>query len=95
MRMLVAFDIATNGRRRRVTRVLREFGVRVQKSAFEVEVEAADLAEMERRLRPLVDARQDRLAVYPIDRSGQRRVLWMGAGPLGSLPERKPDYFLV
>lgn len=95
MRMLVVFDVSSNRRRRLIGKVLMEFGVRVQRSAFEVEVEPSDLAEMEKRVGALVQKGQDRLAVYPVDRSGQRRVRWMGLGPMASLPDSKPRCFVV
>jgi CRISPR-associated protein Cas2 len=88
-------DIAGEGARRRAAAVLLEYGVRVQWSAFELDLDGDEVERLRARLAAILDPATDRLALYPIDRSGQRRVVWLGAGPIESLPEHKPPYFLA
>lgn len=95
MRMIGVYDIRCEGTRRRVAGVLLEYGVRVQWSAFELELEGAEVEALRQRLATFLDPATDRLALYPIDRSGLRRAVWLGAGPLESLPDRKPAYFVA
>lgn len=95
MRMLVVYDIGKDSARTKVGEILEEFGVRVQKSAFEIDLSGRDLDDLGSRLRRFLQPATDRLAFYPVDRKGKRRIVWLGAGPMASLPERKPSYFLA
>lgn len=95
MRMIGIYDIANDRTRVRVAAVLLEYGIRVQLSAFEVELEGDEMGELKARIDELLDPVTDRVALYPVDRRGQRRPVWLGAGPIESLPERKPDFFIA
>jgi CRISPR-associated protein Cas2 len=95
MRMIGVYDISNERTRRKVAAVLLEYGIRVQLSAFEVELEGNETEEIKARIDALLDPTTDRFALYPVDRRGQRRPLWLGAGPLESMPERKPDFFIA
>lgn len=95
MRMLALFDISKQNPRQKVGDVLLEYGVRVQKSAFEIDLDPSELDKLRRRLERLLDPKTDRLAFYPVDRRGRRRVIWLGSGPIQTLPENRPSYFIA
>jgi len=74
---LVAYDIADNGRRRRVAKTLARFGKRVQESVFEVALDPEDLPDLRLAL-GIVLRRDDIVDIVPIDERGtRRRMSWM------------------
>lgn len=74
---LVAYDIASDRRRRQVARVLRRYGWRLQRSVFELRMLPDDLVELRRQVGPLL-ASEDAFDIFPIDERGARgRIRWM------------------
>lgn len=73
---VAAYDISDNHRRRRVSRLLCAFGLRVQRSVFEVWLDAEEVLELRRRVGGLLD-KSDEFDIFPIDERGPRtRVSW-------------------
>lgn len=66
MNMIVAYDIADGRRLNRIAKVMKDFGVRVQKSIFEVEVSPAGFAEMRRRVEANLDHAEDGVKYFPL-----------------------------
>lgn len=64
MRYVVAYDVADDGRRRRVADALEGYGDRVQCSVFEVDVAPDALASMVDELDRLLEVPADALRVY-------------------------------
>ena len=67
--VLVTYDVATEdaaGRRRlrRIARVCKDYGQRVQKSVFECQVDATTYAKLEERLLKEVSLAEDNLRIY-------------------------------
>jgi CRISPR-associated protein Cas2 len=82
MRVVIAFDVSSDHRRYRLTRVLREYAVRVQKSVFEaVDLERAAYLRMRSRLEQLIDPATDSLRYYQLCASCVDRIEHYGAGP--------------
>lgn len=66
---LVCFDVSMSARRRRrLSALLRGWGNRVQRSAFECRVDDDERAQLERRLRALMQVPCDRLHMWCVDR---------------------------
>ncbi len=73
---VAAYDIAQDARRRRVARVLRAYGTRVQRSVFEIWLDPDEVSEIKRRVGALL-ARSDEFDLFPVDERGSRtRVSW-------------------
>ena len=73
---IAAYDIARHSRRARVAEILLEFGRRVQRSVFEIELEPDDLDELRFRVGVLL-AKTDAFDLFPIDRRfPKRRISW-------------------
>lgn len=90
MLMLVTYDVRTSdpggaGRLRRVAKVCRDFGQRVQFSVFEIEVDPAQWAALKATLEKLIKPEQDSLRYYYLGANGQRRVEHVGAKPAADL----------
>ncbi|RMG41429.1 MAG: CRISPR-associated endonuclease Cas2 [Candidatus Dadabacteria bacterium] len=64
--MIVAYDIADPRRLTKVAKVMEDYGVRVQKSIFEVELKRRIFNEMKRRIERIIDAEQDSVKYYPL-----------------------------
>jgi len=75
-RYVAAYDISHNGRRAQVAEILREYGRRVQRSVFEIDVDAEELPSLRFRIGVLL-AKNDRFDLFPIDiRFPKRRISW-------------------
>ncbi len=66
MNMVVAYDIADPRRLNRVAKVMKDFGVRVQKSIFEVEVSPAAFREMRQRTEAVMELAEDGVKYFPL-----------------------------
>lgn len=93
--MLVTYDVATAdaaGRRRlrRVARVCRDFGQRVQYSVFECQVDPAQWNTLRARLMNEIDTDVDSLRFYRLGGNWHSRI-----EHVGSKPSYDPDGPLV
>jgi len=73
MLRLVAYDIASPRRLRRVAEACEDHGVRIQKSLFECWLEEPEFTHLWTRLCGIIDAKDDCLVAYTLD-SGAARV---------------------
>jgi CRISPR-associated protein Cas2 len=90
MMVLVTYDVQTtesNGARRlrKVAKVCRDFGRRVQYSVFEVEVDPAQWTLLKARLEGIVSPDRDSLRYYYLGANWRRRVEHFGAKPTTDL----------
>lgn len=80
MFLVVTYDVATADERaghrrlRRVAKVCTSYGIRVQKSVFEMQVGQKEWVELRTRLLQEIDPAQDSLRVYFIDQSTKDRI---------------------
>lgn len=86
MLVLVTYDVETSSaggakRLRRVAKLCRDFGQRVQYSVFECEVDPAQWTTLRARLAGEIDVSKDSLRFYFLGASGRRRVEHVGAKP--------------
>lgn len=90
MMVLVTYDVNTTeegGKRRlrRVAKLCRDFGQRVQYSVFEIEVDPAQWTQLKARLEVLIDPQYDSLRYYHLGANWRRRVEHVGAKPSADL----------
>lgn len=86
MMVLVSYDVSTiseggEKRLRRVAKVCRDYGQRVQFSVFELEVDAARWVFIKQRLCDLIDPEVDSLRFYYLGQNWQKKVEHLGAKP--------------
>ncbi|EAX48914.1 CRISPR-associated protein Cas2 [Thermosinus carboxydivorans Nor1] len=74
--VLVIYDIVCNKRRRRMVKLLEAFGFRVQKSAFECQLERRRYDRLVKIAPRLIDKTEDSLRIYLL--SGKMSVLSWG-----------------
>ena len=74
---LVAYDISSR-RLKRVARICEDFGVRVEKSVFECDLETETFNKFWQRLENTIDPDIDSIIDYPISRADERRIQSLG-----------------
>ncbi|MEN6432330.1 MAG: CRISPR-associated endonuclease Cas2 [Smithella sp.] len=66
MNMIVAYDITDGKRLNRVAKVMLDYGVRVQKSIFEVEVSQKVFRELKKRIEDIIVTEADGVKYFPL-----------------------------
>jgi len=66
MNMIVAYDIADPKRLNKVAKVIKDYGLRVQKSIFEVSVDHRLIAEMKARIEDIIEPSADGVKYFPL-----------------------------
>jgi len=87
MLILVTYDVRITSpggpkRLRRIAKVCRDYGQRVQFSVFELEVETAHWVEIKQRLTDLINPEVDSLRFYYFGLKWQGKVEHIGAKPV-------------
>ncbi len=77
---LVAYDISNNKRRRKLALILGDYGQRVQKSVFEIWLEADTKKRLLKRLKRLLKTDEDSVRLYRLCENCQRKVEVFGPG---------------
>lgn len=80
MNMIVAYDIADPRRLSRVAKIMLDYGVRVQKSIFEVELNPGAYLEMKRRVEDVIVREADGVKYFPLCRRCAAFVEIIGKG---------------
>ena len=80
MTFIFAYDISDNKTRTRVSKTLAKFGIRVQKSFFQVNAERDLINKIRDSLLSYIDKNTDRLFIYPVceDCSGKAKLIGTG-----------------
>lgn len=83
MYILITYDVQTETasgqkRLRRVARLCRDYGQRVQNSVFECVLSEMQLAELKEKLLYVMDTQKDSIRIYFLNRSENRRVITLG-----------------
>lgn len=66
MHMIVAYDIADPRRLSRVAKIIKDYGVRVQKSIFEVKLDEKRFMEMKSRIEKEIVPAEDGVKYFPL-----------------------------
>ncbi len=86
MMILVTYDVSMKDdagpkRLRKISKLCRDFGQRVQFSVFEIEVDPAQWAALKHKLTQVMDESTDSLRFYYLGSNWERRVEHIGAKP--------------
>ncbi|MDL2122497.1 MAG: CRISPR-associated endonuclease Cas2 [Deltaproteobacteria bacterium] len=66
MNMIVTYDIADPRRLNRAAKVIKDYGIRVQKSKFEVTVDNKTFVEMKARIEDTIEPAEDGVKYFPV-----------------------------
>jgi CRISPR-associated protein Cas2 len=69
MDIIVAYDIAHPRRLNRVAKIMKDYGVRVQKSVFELDVDSRRFSEMRGRIESELEPSEDGVKYFPLCKS--------------------------
>lgn len=75
---LIAYDIASDRRLRRVASLCEDYGTRIEKSVFECDLDDQTFATFWKRLTSLMDPACDAVVDYPINRVDRMRIRSFG-----------------
>lgn len=78
---LICYDIVNDRRRTKVAQLLCGYGLRVQKSVFECDLEERQLAWLEQALLKQVNLAEDQIRVYPLSKPCRQKVKVLGLQP--------------
>jgi CRISPR-associated protein Cas2 len=92
MNMIVAYDIAEPRRLNKVAEVIKDYGIRVQKSIFEVDVSDKSFIEMKARIEDIINPSEDGVKYVPLCEKCAASVEIIGQGVFTDLEE---DYFVL
>ncbi len=80
MKYAISYDISDDRVRYRTTKVLLEFGYRVQESVFEGFLSKDAVAELKGKIEKIIDRETDSVRLYPLCRDCEKKVEIMGVG---------------
>ena len=80
MNMIVAYDIACEKRLARVAKTMLDYGVRVQKSIFEVDATPLVFRELKARVEKIIVAEEDGVKYFPLCEKCSGTVEIIGQG---------------
>jgi CRISPR-associated protein Cas2 len=83
----ICYDIRDDGRRLKVVKALKDYGVRVQYSVFEANLRPEQLEQLRRALTRLLHPEEDSLRVYPLCADCVAKVEILGQGVISQDPE--------
>lgn len=89
---VIAYDIADDRRRERLSLLLSGYGPRVQLSVFEATLtRASEESELRKGIRDIIDPEEDQVRIYRLDVDVADQVLIIGAREV----EERRDWFVV
>ena len=91
MLLVIAYDIADDTRRRKVSETLENYGTRVQESVFECHLTTAQLSELQGEITALIESTEDNVRYYRVCQDCLAQSSVVGPVPLTT----DPDYYLV
>lgn len=89
--VVIGYDCSDDKRRNRVSKILMDYGNRVQYSVFEAEVTQELLNEMAARIRKVIDPDEDSVRIYKVCPGCLREVKLLGKAKL----ERAQEVIVV
>lgn len=86
MLVLITYDVSVltrEGRRRlrNIAKTCLDYGLRVQNSVFECEIEPADWVVLKSTLLDIYEAKEDSLRFYQLGAKGRQKIEHFGAKP--------------
>ncbi len=80
MKMLAIYDISHPKRLYRVAKIMKDYGIRVQKSKFEIEVTLASFAELKWRINRVISHNHDGIKYIPLCEKCLQKTEIIGLG---------------
>ena len=84
---LVCYDIVSDTRRNKVSKLLESYGLRVQKSVFECVLDEQQYKSISKLLMRLVNKREDQVRFYPMSAHTRCKIAVVGTKPEFSIDD--------
>jgi len=78
MKYIFSYDIVSNKRRTKISKTLEQMGFREQKSLFACDLTEQEVEEVKKALLPLVNTKEDSLAVFPVCERCYAETFYLG-----------------
>lgn len=91
MLFAISYDIENDRTRTRLANTLKDFGVRVQKSVFEADLDDAELAQLRKKLAAVKLDKADSIRLYKICADCAKKVKIFGKGKV----TKDQDYYIA
>lgn len=88
MKFFAVYDIAHPRRLARVAKILKDYGLRVQKSKFELDVNQAELTRLHQRVVKVIEEDEDGVKYFPLCAGCQVDIEVIGKGRILADDER-------
>jgi len=75
---VVSYDITNNRRRSKVSKYLESYGIRVQYSVFETEINHDQLKKLIKGLKKIIKKNEDTIRIYPISKESRKFIVTIG-----------------
>lgn len=75
---VVSYDITNDKRRRKVVKYLESYGIRVQYSVFETELNQDQLKKLIKGLKKQIKKDEDTIRIYPISKESRKYIVTIG-----------------
>lgn len=78
----ISYDITDSKRRREVSKILENFGIRIQYSFFQCEMDQSQLEKLKNEILKIIHKREDSLRIYPLCQDCNKKVVLCGNGEI-------------
>ncbi|BBE31742.1 CRISPR-associated endoribonuclease Cas2 3 [Tepiditoga spiralis] len=75
---VVSYDITDNKKRNKIIKYLESYGVRVQYSVFEAELNETQLNSLKRNLKKSINLNEDTIRIYPLCSECRKKIETIG-----------------
>lgn len=83
---LLTYDVADDKRRLKVAKTLEALGERVQYSVFEAYLTEAELTRLERKVKKVLNEKEDSLRIYTLCQACRPKARALGQGKITEAP---------
>ncbi|MDO4900529.1 CRISPR-associated endonuclease Cas2 [Actinomyces sp.] len=81
MIVILAYDVSADSRRTRLAAVLESWGLRIQESVFQRQLEEEEFDEARERFKDIIDSRDDVVHIFPLRTNCLGRAEVHGTAP--------------
>ena len=78
---IIAYDIVKTKKRNKVAELLKDYGIRVQKSVFECRLDDAALNKLFQKLSDAIDKKTDSILIYNLCEACVKQIHFIGVQP--------------
>lgn len=78
----ISYDVSNPKRLNKVAKTLENFGIRIQFSFFECEMEKEQLEELKTALLKIINKKEDSLRIYPLCQDCTAKTTQLGKGSI-------------